>query len=835
MSPLRTAFRSLARTPVVTLVVVFSLGLGVGSNTAIFSLMHQILLQSLPVPEPGELVLATSPRDFKGGRQSMNDSGEAEYIFSYPAFRKLETAGEGTVELAAFRSLGANLATDAGTRSGAMLVVSGAYFPALGIQPYLGRFITPQDDVHGAGNPVVVLGYGYWQDQLGGDPLVLNTSLRVNGHAFTVIGIAPPAFTGLTLGNTPDVYVPLAFKPLMTPGWDGTDRYSDYWLYLFGRVAPGLTRAQAATVLNSTWSGIVEEQAATVEGRDEEYLERFRQSQLSLEPGRRGNSGFRNGAREPLWILMAATVLVLLIAMANATNLLLARSAMRRRELGIRVALGAGRRHLMIQLLTEALLLALAGGIIGLLLSSWTLSLIVGWIGGSDASIYFLTTRLQWPVLLFGFGLVLMVGLLLGLYPALEASRRDVIASLSEASGRGSGGRGSARVRRALVAAQVVISIALLMPTGLFTRSLANLLTVDLGMPIEDMVTFRVSPDLNGYPQERIRALYDRMENELAAIPGVTAVAASVVPLISNSNWGSSLTVEDFGGGPDIDSNSNLNMICPGFFAKMGIALLTGREFDAADGPEAPQVAVVNQTWADHFCAGANPIGKRFAQAWGEGVELDIEVVGLVRDTQYSSVRQDPPRLFYLPWSQLETLNDMSFYVRSALPAEETIAELRRVMSTIDPDLPLENLWTMRAQVRENIMADRIVMQLAAMFAVLATVLAMMGLYGVMAYSVAQRVREIGIRMALGADRRKIRRLVMSDLLRLLGIGLAIGVPASLGLAKLAESQLFGVTAFDAPILAAAVLLLTLAAVAAGLLPSRRAARVDPVTSLRQE
>jgi predicted permease len=276
-------------------------------------------------------------------------------------------------------------------------------------------------------------------------------------------------------------------------------------------------------------------------------------------------------------------------------------------------------------------------------------------------------------------------------------------------------------------------------------------------------------------------------------------------------------------------------MISPGFFSKMGVALLAGREFNAGDGREAPQVAVVNQTWTDHFSPDESPLGKRFAQSWGDGVELDIEIVGLVQDTQYSSVRQDPPRLFYLPWQQLTQLNDMSFYVRSALPAEEIIPELRRVMTGIDPDLPLENLWTMRDQVRENIMADRITVQLAALFAMLATVLAMMGLYGVMAYSVAQRVREIGIRMALGADRSRIRSLVMKDLLRLLVIGLAIGIPVALGLAKLVESQLYGITAFDAPVLIVAVLVLVAAALTAGIVPSQRATRVDPVTSLRQD
>ncbi|MFC1500382.1 ABC transporter permease [Candidatus Zixiibacteriota bacterium] len=835
MNLLRIAIRSLTRTPMVVLVVVFSLGLGIGSNTAIFSLVYQILLRPLPVPQPEELVLATTPGDLKSGRSSNNDAGGMDYIFSYPAFRELEASAAGTIELAGFRSLGANLATDSGTVSGSMLMVSGSYFSALRIQPHLGRLIMPNDDIPGEGNPAVVISYGFWSDQLGADPAVVNSTLRVNSHSFTIIGIAPQGFTGLTLGNTPDVYVPLDFKPLMTPGWDGTDRYDDYWLYLFGRLAPGVSPEQAETALNGPYSGIVGEMDTAGMGLTEEEVIQFRQSQLSLEPGLRGNSGFREGALEPLIILMAATILVLLIAMANATNLLLTRSAMRRRELGIRVALGAGRRHLMIQLLTEALVLAVAGGIVGLLLGSWTLSLIVSWIAEGETAIYFLTTQLQLPVLLFSLGAVTVVGLLLGLYPAWEASRRDVVASLGDGSTKSSAGRGSARVRRILVGGQVAISVLLLFPTGLFTKSLSNLLNVDLGMSTENMITFRVSPDLNGYSQEQISQLYNRMVEELEAIPGVSMATPSMIPLISGSNWGSTVSVEDFEGGPDSDSFSNWNSVGPGFFADMGIALLTGREFTISDGSEAPQVAIVNQAFADHFMGGENPVGKRMTQGWGENIELDIEIVGLVQDTKYSDVKQEPRRIFYLPWRQLGLVNDMSFFVGSALPAEQTIQELRHVMATIDPNLPLENLRTMDDQVRDNIMADRIVMQLSALFALLATILAMMGLYGVMAHSVTQRIREIGIRMALGADSRSIRSMVMNDLFRLLMIGLLVGIPAALGLAKLAESQLFGVTAFNLMVLVATVVVLALAALLAGLLPAGRATRVDPVISLRQE
>ena len=834
MQTIRYALRSLGKTPVVTLVVILSLGLGIGGTTAIFSLMHQMILRSLPIQDPQELFLVTAPGDFKGGRQSMNNSGGIEYIFSYRAFRFLEENAEGGAELAAYRILGANIASDVSTLDGSVLVASGNYFPALELVPHMGRLLAPEDDVHGQANQVVVLGYGFWMDRLGGDPLILNKTLRVNGHPLTVVGVTPKGFTGLTFGTDADIYVPLALKPQMTPGWDGTDRYDDYWLYLFGRTAPGLAREQVEAALNGPYSGFVEEQVATVTGRDDEYMERFLQSRLSLVEGRQGHVGIREDARVPMLILMAATVMVLLIAMANAANLLLARSAQRRRELGIRVALGAGRAHLMAQMMAEAMLLALGGCVAGLVMGSWTLSAIVNWVATGEVAVYFLTTRLQWPVLLFGLGVATLTGILLGLYPAWEASRRDVTDTLHDASAKTSASLGSARLRKVLVGAQVAISVLLLVPTGLFLKSLVNLLELDLGMRTEDVITFGVSPALNGYTQDEIRALYLRMEEELAVIPGVASVTASRVPLIAGNNWGSTLTVEGFASGPNIDSHANFSYVGPEFFSKMGIPLLSGREFTPRDDADAMPVAVVNQTFVDYFFEGESPLGRRFAQGWGD-VELNTEIVGLVSDAHYSSVRDNPPRLFYMPWYQDELLGGMSFYVRSSLPAGQVMTELRQAMMIMDPDLPLENLRTMEAQVKDNIQADRIVLQLSAIFAIVATLLAMLGLYGVMAYSVAQRVREIGIRMALGAASGRIRMMVMTELLRILAIGLVVGIPISLGLAKLSESQLFGVTAFDFGILFTAVAALTAAAVAAGYIPARRATRVDPVDSLRYE
>src|ERR1022692_2223024 len=402
MARLRFAWRSLAKAPLLSLVVILSVGLGIGANTAIFSLLHQILLNSLPVDRPEELVSVTAPADFKGGRNSTNDSGGGEFIFSYPMFRELEKRPQGMSGIAAFRGLGANLSFRKQTISGSMLAISGGYFPTLGVRPLMGRLLSRDDDT-GAGNAVAVLSYGYWNDRLGGETGVLNQPLRINGQMFTVVGVAPKGFTGTTMGSESDVYVPLVFKPLLTPNWNGTDRWSDYWLYLFARPAPGFSPKQAEAALNGVYAGLLEQQSKMPQFYYQKQLDRFLHSRLTLKDGSHGQSALRDESRSPLLILMCATVLVLLIAMANAANLLLARSAARRREMAIRAAMGAGRGELMGQMLTEALLLAFAGGVAGIFLGAATLKLMLYELSG-DSPIYSLTSQLEWPVLLFAVG-----------------------------------------------------------------------------------------------------------------------------------------------------------------------------------------------------------------------------------------------------------------------------------------------------------------------------------------------------------------------------------------------------------------------------------------------
>ncbi len=755
MSRLRFAWRSLAKAPLLSLIVVLSVGLGIGANTAIFSLFHQILLNSLPVERPEELVTVTSPEEFKGGRNSTDNSGDMNYIFSYPMFRELEKRPQGMSGIAAFRSLSANLSFRKQTISGQMLIVSGGYFPALGVRPLMGRMLAREDDA-GAGNAVAVLSYGYWSDRLGGESAVLNQPIRVNGQMFTVVGVTPKGFTGTTLGDEPDVYIPLIFKPLMTPNWNGTDRWSDYWLYLFGRPQKGFSRAQAQAALNSVYGGLLEQQSKMPQFYYRKKIDRFLKSRLTFKDGSHGQSSMRDETRTPLVILMCATVLVLLIAMANAANLLLARSAQRRREMAIRAAMGAGRGELMGQMLTEALLLAVAGGVAGLGLAMVTLKLLFAELA-DEVPIHFMEANLDWPVLTFGLGLAAVTGLLFGLYPAWEAARSSAAATLKNESGQSSGTAAAARVRKVLVCAQVMVSAVLLIPTGLFLKSLVNLMHVDLGMKTENAIGFSVAPALNGYKTEQTRALFERIESEMAAIPGARSVAAALVPLIAGSNWGTDVTIE---GAKEkrSDDNARYNEVGPGFLGKMGIPLIAGREFTESDTLAGPRVAVVNQTFAKRFLEGRNPVGLRFSSG-GPGSEITI--VGVVKDSHYSTVKDAAPPLFYRPWRQDKEINSLEFYVRSALPEKQMAREIRRVLAGIDRDLPLEGLRTLDEQIRRNVQTDRIVLQLAAVFAGLATTLAMLGLYGVMAHSVTRRTREIGIRMALGAEPGKIRSMVM--------------------------------------------------------------------------
>ncbi len=838
MLSFKHALRTLFKTPFVTAIAIVSLALGIGANSAIFSLFDQMLLRALPVQEPERLVNLGAPGP-KHGSTSCNDAGDCDQVFSYPMFRDLEeqqVLGKAHVftSIAAHVIFSANLAFEGQTVSGYGMLVSGSYFPTLGTRPALGRLLDDADDRAVGESPVVVLGFDYWRTRFGGSRDVLNRTLIVNGQALTIVGVAAEGFQGTTLGSRPQVYVPITLRGLMAPGFDGFENRRSYWAYLFARLKPGVSLEQARTAINVPYKAILAEvEAPLQEGMSDATMARFLARELTLEEGARGQSSLHKEARVPLMLLLGVAGIVLLIACANIANLLLARSAARVGEMAVRLAIGAGRRKLISQLLVESCLLAAFGGLAGLAVAHWTLRFIASLLP-PDASSSLMFT-LDGKVVAFAAALALGTGILFGLFPALESTRLNLATVLKGQTGQSSGSRAAARFRSGLVTAQIALSTALLVSAGLFLKSLINISRVDLGLEIDNVVTFAVSPALNGYESERSLALFERIEEELAAVPGVTGVTASIVPLLANSNWGNSVRVQGFDDSdPDTDTNSRFNEVGPGYFRSLGVPLLAGREFTAADVIGRPKVAIVNETFAEKFGLGRNAVGQLMTRG-GRNEELDTEIVGLVQDAKYSQVKGEIPPLFFVPYRQDETVGFMYFYVRTDLEPSTLLPQVSGVVAKLDPNLPVEELKTMPQQVRENIVLDRILTTLSAVFAALATLLAAVGLYGVLAYTVTQRTRELGLRMALGADRLRLSRMILWQMGKMALVGGVIGLGAALGLGTAARSQLFELEGHDPGVLIVATLLLALVALSAGLLPAIRASRVDPMRALRYE
>ncbi len=833
MISLRLAIRTLAKSPFVTTVAILSLALGIGANAAIFSLFDQMLLRALPVQEPQRLVNLGAPGP-KPGSQSCNQAGDCEVVFSYPMFRDLEREQRSFTGIAAHRIFGANLAYASQTVDGHGMLVSGSYFPLLGIQPALGRLFGPADDQVIGGHLVAVLSYHYWTDRLGSDPAVLDKTIIVNGHPLTIIGVAPRGFYGTTLGARPAVFVPISMRGFMERGFEGFDNRRAYWAYLFARLKPGVSLEQAGAELNTIYHGIVNDVEAPLQsGLSEPTMDRFRAKEIILEEGRRGQSSLHGEVGTPLILLFAITAVVLLIACANIANLLLVQGANRSHEMAVRGSLGASRRRLVSQLLTDSFVLAVLGGAASLLVARWTLHVIASFLPAEATDM--LAFGLRPSVVAFAALISIGTGCLFGMYPALHSTRPDLMTLVRAGSGQPSGARAAARFRSSLVTAQIALSMALLVAAGFFIKSLANVSRVDLGLNVDKVIAFGVSPQLNGYEPEASQALFARMEEELGAIPGVAAVSAAMIPLLTGSNWGTDVSVEGFESGPDIDDNARFNIIAPGYFNTLGIQLLAGREFTQSDALGTPKVAVVNEAFARKFGLDIREtVGKWMSRRPGT-TELDIEIVGLIGDAKYSEVKQETPPLFFTPYRQYESIGNMTFYVRTSLEPRSVMRAIPQVVKGLDANLPVEDLKTLEQQVRDNVVLDRLISTLSAAFAVLATALAAIGLYGVLAYTVAQRTREIGLRMALGADRRRIRRMVLWQVGRMTLIGGALGVMAGLLLGRASRSLLFGLEGNDPLVVATVAAMLTAVALGAGYLPALRASRVDPMRALRYE
>jgi predicted permease len=820
---LKHGVRTLAKAPGFTLVVVLTLGLGIGANTAIFTLLDQVLLRLLPVERPEELVLLDGPGANMGARFG-------EQTFSYPMYRDFRDGNEVFSGVIARFGVPLSLEHQGQSERVAGELVSGNFFEVLGVPPAAGRTLHASDDAAPGAHPVAVLSHGFWQRRFGGDPGIVDATLTVNGRAFTVVGVAAAGFDGVEVGAAPDVFLPIAMKAVATPTWNELENRRFLWLNVLARLRPGVTREQAAAGMQVLYRQVNEDEVAQMPDAPPRFRERFLAKKLQVLPGFRGLSSLRREFTRPLLVLAGMVGLVLLIACANVASLLLARAAAREREMAIRLALGARRGQVLRQLAVESLLLAALGGAAGLALSALVGDVLLHALPFEQASRTFQSSP-DTRVLLFTLAVSLATGLVFGLVPALQATRPRVASTLKDERGT-STSAGHVRFRKGLVVVQVALSLLLLVGAGLFARSLYNLRTLDPGFETRQLLSLAVEPDLNGYSPAAARDLLRRLQERFAAEPGAVGASMASNPLLTDSRMIMTVDMEGYERKEDETTNLFVNRVGPGYFKTMGIPVVAGREFDERDVVGAPKVALVNETTARYFFKDSSPIGRRLGVG---GDPREIEIVGVVRDGKAYSLRDTPERFFYLPLLQDEAPNEATFYVRATGAADALAPRLRSVVHEVDPALPVYAMTTMERQVDRSLFFERMIAALAAAFGVLATVLAALGLYGVMSYTVVRRTREIGIRMALGAERGRVLWLVLREVALLAVAGVVLGLPSALALAQLVSSQLYGLSPADPATLVLATAVLAGIAVLAGYLPARRATIVDPVTALRHE
>jgi predicted permease len=832
LQDLRYGLRMLLKHKGFTAVAVLSLALGIGANTAIFSLIDAVMLRALPVHEPERLVLfgnAESAGITIGFPDSSCD------LFSYATYREVRQRNQVFSDVAAVHSFPMRIhgVVHAGGSTGELepikvQMVSGSYFPVLGVNAILGRALTPDDDETPGGHPVVVASNSWWQRRFAGNPSAIGTAITIDKTSYTIIGVAPREFFGTTVGESPDVWVPLAMEEQLPPGWKGLNDRMFQSLYLIGRLKPGVGVEQAGGEANLLFKQLLLEYSGPQPSA--ERLQDIQQARIELTPAGRGLSELRKEFSLPLKILMIVVGVVLLIACANIANLLMARATARQQEFTVRVALGASPARIGRQLLTESLLLALLGGAAGVLLGSWGSSILVSMVSTGPQALP-LNVEPDLRVLAFTLIVSVVSAVVFGTAPAIRASRVELSASLR--SNRASSSASRSLLGKALLVSQVAMSLLLLVGAGLFVRTLVNLQRVDTGFNQDHVLLFQIDTDSIGYKEDsRLVKLYKDVEEKVSLIPGVRAASFSMFAF-NQGGWTSPASTRGDSTSPRIEQHVRNNSVGPDFFSAMGLPLLSGRGFGPQDTETSPKVAVISEALAQRLFPGASPLGRRFGRGGPEHSD-DIEVIGVVKDAKYEDLMEEPRSMAYYPYTQaIQYLSN--FEVNFSGEPGAIVAETRRAIKEVNRDLPIVEVVRMSEHVGRSLVQQKLIARLSSFFGLLALLLACIGLFGIMSYSVAKRTNEIGIRMALGAGRGDVLRLVLREGLAPVLIGVAIGLPAALAGARLITSLLFGLTPADPLTICVATMLLLAVAALAGYLPARKASRVDPMTALRCE
>ena len=828
---LRFALRSLRRSPLFTLVAVASLALGIGANTAIFTLIDQLMLRLLPVAQPEQLVMIWSTGPHMG-------SNRGPRMASYPMYEDFQKKAQAFSSVFCRFSTAVSLSFSGQTERVDAELVSGNYFQSLGVRPAIGRVFSPEeDDRLYKGHPSVVLSHEYWVTRFGADQGVVGRKLLVDNYPMTIVGVSAAGFTGLDPARSPQIRIPIQMKPLMTPGWDDIGDRRSQWIQVFARMKPGFSVTSAKASLQPLFIQILREELEQKELKDISAYnrDRFLGRKIQMEPAATGYSEMRRSFSTALTVLMCMVGLVLLIACFNVANLMIARAISRQKEVAVRLAVGASRWQLLRQLLIESLVLSLGGGLVGLFLSVAMIRGLLHFLPG-DTSTLTLRAQPDLRILAFNGALALLTGVLFGLAPALQSLKVDLWNTLKDVVGAVSGSGGSVKLRKTLVTAQVAFSFLLLVGSGLFVRTLANLKQTHAGFQsMDNLVTFQVDPALSGYTLPHLQSFYRQLLDNVRATPGVKSAGFAIVPVLSGGEWDSTMSVEGHKNQDNEDNQAFMNGISSDYWKTMGVPLVEGRDFNDHDAGKKIVVAIVNRKFATHFFGDKSPLGRHVGFGDGPKSKLDMEIVGVTEDSLYEGPREGVHRQVFVPFLQSDYPASVAFYVRTSMDSKSMFAVLRSKVRELDSGLPIYEMKTLAHQLDETLSTERLIAVLSAAFGLLATVLAALGLYGVMAFMVARRTKEIGLRMALGAPQAQVVWMVMRETLVLVAAGLAIGIPAALGVSKYVSTQLYGVKATDIASAAAALVILATVAGVAGLLPARRASTIDPIQALRYE